>query len=111
MERTNRNNQSAPEDINLKLLAGRVLNLIALAQGLPMAIIPAVGGPQFLELVLSFGTISICMGVAGYALGSHKLGAAAIFGTMAAIMIGMAMGQGMIPGISPTDTSLPSSGA
>jgi hypothetical protein len=108
MEGTNRTEQN--QGPITKLVVGRIFAILGLMQGIPMAVFPALGSPMFLEAVASLGTVAITFGIIGYFLGARTLGGAAVFLSMAAILIGVAMGQGMVPGIEPTDTALPAGG-
>jgi putative Mn2+ efflux pump MntP len=100
MERAKQN------DGQTKVFVGHVISVLALMMGVPVAFFPALGSTLFLEAVASLGTIAITLGIIGYYLGS-RLGGWAVYLTMGAILFGIAMSQGMVPGIEPTDTALP----
>jgi len=52
----------------------------------------------------SLGTF---LGIIAYILGAQKIGRAAIIFTMVALMFGVMASQGLVPGVEPTDHTLP----
>ncbi len=51
--------------------------------------------------------MGMVMGLVGYAVGARRLGVAAAVVSAAALIIGVAASQGYVPGVEPTDRSLP----
>ena len=52
-------------------------------------------------------SVGIVMGLVGYGIGARRLGAAAAVVSAAALIIGVAASQGYVPGVEPSDHSLP----
>ena len=52
-------------------------------------------------------SMGIVMGMVGYGVGARRLGAAAAVISAAALIIGVAASQGYVPGLEPSDHTLP----
>lgn len=70
-------------------LWGRVLSAFALVVCVPVGI-------YFVSIAVEF--VGIVLGVAGYALGARRLGSLAVALCAGAMLLGLLMGQGVIPG-------------
>jgi hypothetical protein len=53
------------------------------------------------------GALGAALGVLAYALGSRRVGPAAIFVSVAVMFFGLAASQGLVPGLEATDHSYP----
>ena len=71
------------------VLAGRVLSVIALVFCVPVGI---------LFVSVATGAVGIGLGVVGYALGARRLGLAAVVLCTLAMLLGLLVGQGAMPG-------------
>lgn len=89
-----------------QLAAGKILSVIGLILVLGGATSLLLGGPAAVTNV-STGALGTLLGVIGYALGTRRLGLVVIIVSVAALFIGLAATQGVLPGIEPTDRSLP----
>lgn len=72
-----------------KLMAGRILSVVALVFCVPVGV---------LFVSIAIGAVGICLGVVGYALGARRLGSLAVVLCVAAMFLGLFIGQGVIPG-------------
>ncbi len=80
-----------------------------LACGLGLAL--AVGGVAgvFLGpgLSVTSGAVGAGLGILGYFLGANRLGTLTLVLSTTVVFFGLAAGQGLIPGVGPTDRDLP----
>lgn len=86
-----------------RLLAGRiacVLGLVLAVGGIVAALVE--GGAN-----ISPGAVGILLSVLGYFLGARRLAVATVVVSILALFFGLAAAQGLIPGLEPTDRSLP----
>lgn len=90
-----------------QLLAGKIVSVVGLILVLGGAASLLLGGPAAVANV-STGALGALLGVIGYALGARRLGFAVLILSVAAIFLGLAATQGILPGIAPTDRGLPS---
>jgi hypothetical protein len=51
--------------------------------------------------------LGMVLGVVGYALGARRLGGVAAVLSVVALLFGMTVSQGMVPGVEPSDHSMP----
>lgn len=72
-----------------KLNAGRLLSVVALVFCVP-------AGALFVSV--ASGAMGIFLGVVGYALGARGIGRLAIVACVAAMLLGLLVGPGVIPG-------------
>ena len=72
-----------------KRLIGRVLSVIALLFCVPVGI---------LFVSVATGAVGIVLGVVGYTLGARRLGPLAIVLCTAAMLLGLLVAQGVMPG-------------
>lgn len=89
-----------------QLVAGKIVSVVGLLLVLGGAASLLLGGPAALANV-STGALGTVLGVIGYALGSRRLGLVVLILSTAAVFTGLAATQGVLPGIEPTDRSLP----
>ena len=73
----------------LRQYAGRLVSGFALLFCVPL-------GALFVSVAT--GAVGIFLGVAGYALGARRLGALAVVLCTVAMIVGLLVGQGVIPG-------------
>jgi hypothetical protein len=52
-------------------------------------------------------SLGMVLGVVGYSLGSRRLGRVAAVLSVVALLFGMTVSQGMVPGVEPSDHSMP----
>lgn len=52
---------------------------------------------------MSTALLGIILGIVGYSLGARRLGTAAAVLSIIAVLFGMAVGQGLVPGLERTD--------
>lgn len=77
-------------------------------------VLMAIGGvvcaffPNLVGNAVPAATLGAFMGFVGFMMRSRRLGGAAIIIAVAAMFLGLAASQGMIPGVEPTDHNLPS---
>lgn len=90
----------------VKLLAGRVVSVLGM--------LVALGGIAYVlfsstaaSANVSAGAVALVFGLAGYLLGSRRLGTATMILAVLAVFFSLAATQGIIPGSEPTDRSLP----
>jgi membrane associated rhomboid family serine protease len=57
--------------------------------------------------VVSAGAVGVGLGVLGYLMGASRLGTVTIVVSIAALFLGLAATQGLIPGLGPSDRNLP----
>jgi hypothetical protein len=72
-----------------KVLVGRVLSIIALIFCVPIGI---------LFVSVATGAVGLVLGIVGYTLGALRLGSVAIVLCTAAMLLGLLVGQGAMPG-------------
>jgi hypothetical protein len=72
-----------------KTLVGRTLSVIALVYCVPVGI---------LFVSIATGAVGVILGVVGFALGARRLGSLAVVLCTAALLLGLLVGQGAIPG-------------
>jgi hypothetical protein len=70
-------------------LAGRALSVMALVFCVPVGI---------LFVSVATGAVGIVLGVVGYALGARRFGLAAVVLCAVAMLLGLLVGQGAMPG-------------
>lgn len=95
---------------------GQELQVVHLFGGLLAAtgVLMALGGvvcaffPNLVGNVVPAASLGIFMGLGGFMMRARRLGGAAVVIAMAALLLGVAASQGMIPGVEPTDRNLPS---
>ncbi len=72
-----------------KLNAGRLLSVVALVFCVPI-------GALFVSIAT--GAVGIFLGITGYALGARRLGPLAIVLCTVAMLVGLLVGPGVVPG-------------
>lgn len=89
----------------VKLLVGRVLAVVGLLIAIA-GIVTVFTSSSGASADISDGALAVMLGVAGYFLGSRRLGAAAVTIGVVAIVFSLAATQGVIPGFEATDRDL-----
>lgn len=86
---------SGPEhEVRVKLLAGKISCLV----GLLFAVVGLLTTFLGYGASIAVGAIGVVLGILGYSLGSRGLGILTIVLCVAALFVGAAAGQGLIPG-------------
>lgn len=86
------------------LLAGRLACIVGLVVGILSM------GAVFLfdsSANVSAPALGAALGILGYFLGSRRLGTVTVLLCVAALFLGLAASQGLIPGVDATDRNLP----
>jgi membrane associated rhomboid family serine protease len=85
------------------------LATIACVVGIVLAVGAAIGAlvGAGASGVVSAGAVGVGLGVLGYLMGASRLGTATIVVSIAALFLGLAATQGLIPGIGASDRDLP----
>lgn len=99
----------AGNNVEGKRLAGLLIGGATAAAGIATGLLglaTAFSEYTFPNTVV-LASLGIVMGMVGYAVGARKLGMAAAVISAAALIIGVAASQGYIPGVEPSDHSLP----
>lgn len=91
----------------VKLLVGRILSVVGLLIAIAGMVTLFLGASGGSSADISDGAIALILGVAGYFLGATRLGLAAVVVGVVVIVLSLAVTQGIIPGLEPSDRSLP----
>lgn len=103
-ERSTQGGESKEEERRLiLLLLGRLLS----AGGVFLGLIGTGVGIFEPQVVIPAATVGIFLGMGGYLLGSRWLGIAALVLSTVAMVLGIAVTQGMIPGLESIDPITP----
>ena len=100
---------AAGNNVEGKRLAGLLIGGATAAAGIMtglLGLVTAFSEYTFPNTVV-LASMGIVMGMVGYGIGARRLGTAAAVVSAAALIIGVAASQGYVPGVEPTDHSLP----
>jgi multidrug efflux pump subunit AcrB len=88
----------------------RFFGMLLAATGVLLALTGVVCAffPNLVGNVVPAASLGIFLGFAGFAMRARRMGAAAAIIATAALLLGVAASQGIIPGVEPTDRNLPS---
>ncbi len=84
----------------------------AAVSGILMGLVGAIlatgiaGDASYLNTI-PMASLGAFLGIIAYVLGARRIGQSAIIFAMVALMFGVAVSQGLIPGLEPTDRGLP----
>jgi hypothetical protein len=99
----------AGNNVEGKRLAGLLIGGATAAAGIMtglLGLVTAFSEFTFPNTVV-LASMGIVMGMVGYGVGARRLGAAAAVISAAALIIGVAASQGYVPGLEPSDHTLP----
>ena len=87
---------------------GGTAAVLGILMGLLGAILATgVAGDAGYSNTIPMASLGTFLGIIAYILGAQKIGRAAIIFTMVALMFGVSASQGYVPGVEPTDHTLP----
>ncbi len=90
---------------NAKAFFATVVCVVGLVLTVGVLISTLVSGGSY--SVVSAAAVGAGLGILGYFLGAGRLGTATIIVATVTLFLGLAATQGVIPGLEPTDRSLP----
>jgi len=85
--------------------AAAVLGILLGVVGAVLAV--GVAGDAGYSNTIPMTSLGTFLGIVAYILGARRIGRTAVIFTMVAMMFGVTASQGLIPGVEPTDHTLP----